>query len=389
MLPNNKMLRNIKDVSVCEGVDPKKLIKGVCQGKISVTCSKRGAKTVGFGEGLSPKFCVIVGTSSEKRNVQAVVAKAKLSVRYGASVIHDGSTGGDINKIRQRLVKEISVPLAFSHPVGAIAAAAHNGRDIKKIDTEELLDRVEYDIEMGAEILVLPIGITRAFMKKMLASDRTIRCTSKCGALITKWMMVHREENPYYSNLEKILKIAKKNNTILSFVGMGRSGCIADALDEIQLKELKIIQTVVKKALHYGVHVKAGSGGHIPINKIASFFSFQKKLFKVPIIAFGPQVTDASFGNDHISAAIGQSIALLSGADAFFIITPSEHIKMPTKKDIRSGCQVARMVVHSINIARGKDTGIDMKISRSRARNKCNICGEKFCAMEISSSLQN
>ncbi len=175
----------------------------------------------------------------------------------------------------------------------------------------------------------------------------------------------------------------------------------------MQWEELKVIKELVKKAHKAGVQIEAGLGGHMPINRISDFFCLQKRLLKTPIIVFGPQVTDIALGCDHIDASIGQSLALLSGADAFFMITPAEHLGMPQEKDMIKGCEAARIVAHAINVSRGKDIGEDLKVSKARARGnlhkqldvmidknklkvmqkvcfkkgKCSICGE-YCALK-------
>ncbi len=406
-LSNNNIINDLKIACKKEGVNFNAAYKKLLKGKILVTSSKRGIRPIALGEGFKPKFAVIVGTSTEDKSIKAVVLKAKLACSLGASIIHDGSTGGDIDKIRRILIQEISVPFAFSHPIGAIISAAYNNREVKDVTENELMERVEYDIDMGAEILVIPAGATQKMVNMSLKSKRVMPCTSKCGSLIVHWMIKHKKENPYYKYIDKILKVAKQNDTVICFLSSFRSGCIADAFDDVQLEELKVIRELVKKAHEAKVQIEVGLGGHMPINRISDFFSSQKRLLKTPIISFGPQVTDTAVGNDHIDTSIGQSLALLSGADAFFIITPAEHLGMPQEEDITKGCEAARIVTHAINVSHGKDIGEDLEISRARARGnwhkqldfmidkkkskviqkryfkrgKCSICGE-YCALK-------
>lgn len=387
VLPNNNIINDLKIACKKEGVNFGAAYRKFLKGEILVTSSKRGIRPIALGEGFRPKFAVIVGTSSENKSIKAVVLKAKLASSLGASMIHDGSTGGNIDNIRRSLIQEIPVPIAFSHPVGAITWAAHNNRGIKDVTESELMERIGYDISMGAEILVIPVSATQQVANMSLKSKRLMPCTSKCGSLIVHWMMKHKKENPYYKYIDKILKIAKQNNTVICLLAAFRPGCIADAFDDVQLEELKVINEVVKKAHEAGVQIEAGLGGHMPINRISDFFSSQKRLLKIPIISFGPQVTDTAVGCDHIDASIGQSLALLSGADALFIITPAEHLGMPQEKDIIKGCEAARIVTHAINISHAKDLGEDFEISKARAsgnlykQGKCSICGE-FCALK-------
>lgn len=382
ILYNHRLINDLKTACKKEGINFSAAWRKLLRGEILVTSSKRGIEPVALGEGFMPKFAMIVGASSEEKNISKVVKKARLACAQGVSIVHDGSTGGDIDKIRRALTQEISVPLAFSHPVGAIVSAANKGRDIKDVTEEELIERVEYDIDMQAEILVIPAAVTTRLAEMSLGSSRIMPCSSKCGSLIVSWMTKHKKENPYFKYIDKILKIAKKKNTVICILAAFRPGCLADAFDNLQLAELKIIKELVNKAHSFGVQVEVGLGGHMPINRINGFFSEQKRLLKTPIIAFGPQVTDIAVGCDHIDASIGQSLALLSGgADAFFVITPAEHLGMPQEKDVIKGCEAARIVAHAINVSYNKDIEQDKQISKLRAKGECSICGQ-YCALK-------
>ena len=117
-------------------------------------------------------------------------------------------------------------------------------------------------------------------------------------------------------------------------------------------------------------------------------------------------MTDISVGLDHISAAMGQLIALMSGADIIFTMTPSEHFALPDEEHTKQGCNTAKIICHSANITRGKDAHLDETISRARVsmdwkkqseyaldesvrkivsdlhnRKNCSICGT-FCAYD-------
>ncbi len=375
---------------------------------IIITSDRRGVAPVGIGSGLSAKFATIVGTSSQQTDISSVIKKAKAAMRLGASVIHNGSTSGDIDEVKKALLKTTTVPLAMCHPLAVMGKACMKKRNFTGIKPSEFIDEVEKDMAQGAEIVLLPIGVTKKNLKIMLSSKRIMPCCGKSGSLMAAWMMQTKQENPYCLHFDKILEMAKRYNTTLSVVGAFRSGCLHDALDRLQFSELKTISEYVKLAKEAGVQIKAGSGGHIPADKINWFLSYQKKLLKTPIISFGPQVTDISLGYDHVSAAMGQLQALISGADIIFSITPAEHISMPDEKETEEGCIIANIVCHAADAAKGK--GIDKDLAVSKAREKmlwqkqseftlspdvkkrlksmgfkkrgCSVCGD-FCAHEL------
>jgi len=402
---------DIKNVSLREKVPYKSLVESLKKKESLIVTSQRQVEPVGIGGILRTKFACIVGASTYETNADAVIRKAKIAVKYGASVIHNGSAGGNVQEIQKRLLEAIDVPLAVCHPIGVMANACYEKRSFVSLKEVEFIKQVQRDIEQGIEILLLPLGVTKSLVNKLAGSKRIMPCCSKSGSIMAAWMLYNRQENPYCLHFDEILKMAKKHNTTLSIVAAFRSGCIHDALDKIQYAELKIIKEYVDRAKEAGVQIKAGSGGHIPADKIAGFFQYQKKLLKVPVISFGPQVTDISLGYDHISSAMGQLSALISGADMIFSITPSEHLDMPDEEQTRQGCIAAKIACHAADIVRGRDINLDDELSLARERldwkkqirfasdeslkeklksmgkthTRCGVCGE-FCAMGLMSS---
>lgn len=400
---------DIKKVASRENISVSSLTASLRRGEaILVTSRRRGVDPVGIGKNLRAKFACIVGTSSSERDMVAVIRKAKIAVESGASVVHNGSSGGDVQEMQKKLLDAVTVPLAVCHPIGLMADACYRKRRFLDLSEGEFIKQFRRDVEQGIEVILLPLGITRSLLNLVKKSRRIMPCCSKSGSIMSAWMAHSGRENPYHVHFDEILHIAKEHNTTLSIVGAFRSGCIQDALDEVQYAELKNIKEYVDRSREAGVNIKAGSGGHIPADKIASFITYQKKLLKTPLICFGPQVTDISLGYDHVSAAMGQVIALLSGADIIFSMTPAEHLSMPDEEQTRHGCITAKIVCHSANIAKGKDVDRDIVLSRAReatdwnkqikfaldqpvmeklkaaSMNKttCTVCGD-FCAYKL------
>lgn len=401
-------LDDVEKVSMREGVSTEVLAESAKRGEVIIVTSRRKIEPVGIGKNLRAKFACIVGTSSHDTDIENVIRKAKVAVQHGASIIHNGSAGGDVWEAQKRLLESIDVPLATCHPIGVMANACYKKRRFVDLKESEFIKQVHRDVEQGIEILLLPLGVTKSLVNGLPNSNRIMPCCSKSGSIMAAWIAYNGRENPYCINFDEILKIAKERNTTLSVVAAFRSGCINDALDKLQYEELRIIKEYVDRAKAAGVQIKAGSGGHLPANEIASFFNYQKELLKTPIICFGPQVTDLSVGYDHISSAMGEIIALLSGADMIFSVTSSEHISLPDEEQTKQGCITAKIVCHSADIAKGKDVNLDSLISHSRAKmdwqgqikfaldepvrqklksvninqKGCAVCGD-FCAFEL------
>ncbi|GEM_PF-2205913 len=378
-----------------------------------ITSKRKGIEPLGIGKGLRAKFASIVGTSSDQTNIASVIRKARIAIRSGACVIHNGSTGGNIDAVQKALLETTTVPLATCHPLAVMGNACRNKISFIDVKARVFLDRVKKDIDDGVEVILLPIGVTKKTVRLMAQSKRLMPCCGKSGSLMAAWIAHTKQENPYSLYFDEILAMAKDKNVTLSIVAAFRSGCLHDALDNLQYEELKTIKDYTDRAKAAGVGIKAGSGGHLPADKISSFFSYQKTLLKTPIISFGPQVTDISLGFDHVSSAMGELIALMSGADIIFSMTPAEHISMPNEKETEQGCVSAHLACHAADIARGKDLDKDLLLSKARedmqwrkqavfaptleikkklgslslGKKGCSVCGN-FCAHELKSFMK-
>ncbi len=55
------------------------------------------------------------------------------------------------------------------------------------------------------------------------------------------WMMHYHRENPFYTAYDEILDICARYDVSLSLGDSLRPGCLADASDEAQLSELKVL----------------------------------------------------------------------------------------------------------------------------------------------------
>lgn len=361
LIPNE-----VTAVAAKEDMSPEFLVDSVAKGSVVITHSKRGIQPVGIGSGLRAKFATIVGTSSFDESIDPVIKKAKIAIECGASVIHNGSAAGDIESIHKQLLEDIEVPIAFCEPLRVATKASYENRDFMKVEEDEFIDLLEGDASSGAEIMVVPVGVSIELVEKLNEIKRLMPSPNKTGSLMVSWIAYNKRENPYRVHFDRILKAAKEHNVILSFINGFRPGCIVDCMDYFHIQEFVMMKEYVQRALEAGVQIKVGSGGHVPLDKIGQLFHFQKNLLQVPIISFGPQVTDTSVAYDHVSAAIGQAQALMSGADIIFSITPAEHLALPNEDETQEGCICANIVCHGVNVSRGKDVEQDYNLSISR-----------------------
>ncbi|MEK7678930.1 MAG: phosphomethylpyrimidine synthase ThiC, partial [Deltaproteobacteria bacterium] len=176
-----------------------------------------------------------------------------------------------------------------------------------------------------------------------------------------------------YERFDRLVKIAKKYDMVLSLGDGLRPGCLADATDRAQVQELITLGELMDEARASGVQVMIEGPGHMPMDEIEANILLEKKLCKgAPFYVLGPLVTDIAPGYDHITSAIGGAIAARAGADFLCYVTPSEHLRLPTPEDVREGVIASRIAAHAADIAKKVKGAFDADIRLAKARRALN-----------------
>ena len=101
----------MKEVAKSEKIDVEIIRKRVAEGKIVIPFNPiHSPKALGIGKGLRVKVNANIGTSREHCNLDEEVEKARTALKYGAHAVMDLSTGGELDKIRETLLKVVEVP---------------------------------------------------------------------------------------------------------------------------------------------------------------------------------------------------------------------------------------------------------------------------------------
>jgi phosphomethylpyrimidine synthase len=292
----------------------------------------------------------------------------------------DLSTGGDIDKIRQEIIKNSHIPVG-TVPVYQAACMVD---DVVELDENDFIEGIKKHIEDGVDFITIHAGLLRSsipFIKK-----RLMGVVSRGGALLLRWMVHHKRENPIYENFDEILKIAKKYDVTLSLGDGLRPGCLKDATDEAQLSELKVIGDLTLRAWEENVQIIIEGPGHIPLDQIEKNVKLEKKICHgAPFYVLGPLVTDIAPGYDHITSAIGGCLAAYYGADFLCYVTPAEHLGLPNVEEVKEGVITSRIAAHSADVARGLNGAITWDNNMSKARS--NLDWRKMIELSINPNL--
>ena len=238
------------------------------------------------------------------------------------------------------------------------------------------------------------------------------------------WMEHHKKENFLYERFDDICKIFKKHDVSFSLGDGLRPGCLADASDEAQFAELRVLGELTKKAWEHDVQVMIEGPGHVPMDKIKEQVDLEREWCEeAPFYTLGPLVTDIAPGYDHITSAIGAAMIGWYGTAMLCYVTPKEHLGLPNKKDVKDGVIAYKIAAHASDLAKGHPAAQIRDDALSRARFEfrwvdqfnlsldpdtarafhdetlpkeahkvahfCSMCGPKFCSMKITQDVRD
>jgi len=405
----------MKQCAKTEGVSPEFIRDGVKNGTIVVIRNNKhnAIAPLAVGKGLKTKINANIGTSKDRVDLDLELEKVKVSIAAGADTLMDLSTGGDIRKIRQTIIKASTLPIGTVPIYQAAADMVEAKKSIMDMTGNDMFRVIEENGEDGVDFITVHCGVTRRSVSCIEEEGRILGIVSRGGSITRNWMSFNDRENPLYEEYDRLLEIARRYDMVLSLGDGLRPGCLADATDRGQVQELILLGELAKRARDFGVQVMIEGPGHVPIKEIVANIQLQKSLCDgAPFYVLGPLPTDIAPGYDHITSAIGGAIAGSAGADFLCYVTPSEHLRLPTLEDVREGVIASKIAAHIADIAKeipgalNRDTmmaryrkefdwqgqvkiSIDpekteklLETSKSAKEEGCTMCGE-FCAIKL------
>jgi phosphomethylpyrimidine synthase len=417
---NGQTTKEMEIVAKNEQVEVEFIRRGIESGRIIIPKSTRREldTPMGIGKGLLVKINANVGSSKTHCDIDEEVAKAKIAFEFGADTVMDLSTGiteTDLITIRKRILDEVKVPIGTVPIYQTALRALENKGAIIHMDEDDMFNVVEEQAKEGVDFFTIHVGVTKEIVRYLVNHPRLMGVVSRGGTFLASWILENNMENPLNRRYDYLLEMAKEYDFTLSLGDGMRPGSIFDSTDYAQVQELLEIAKLVKRAWEADVQVMVEGPGHIPANEVERNIKMQKSLCNgAPFYVLGPLVTDIAPGYDDIVAAIGGVLAGLAGADYLCYVTPSEHLGLPTKDDVKRGVISSKIAAHAVNIARyGKRVSnwdykmdlarkelnwegmikqaIDPQLARAiHYRNGCaeddeevcSMCGE-FCAIKL------
>jgi phosphomethylpyrimidine synthase len=372
-----------------------------------------------IGRSFLVKVNANIGNSALSSNIHEEIEKLLWAARWGADTVMDLSTGKRIRETRDAILRNSPVPIGTVPLYEAFERV--DGR-IEDLSWEIYRDTVIAQAEQGVDYFTVHAGVLRALIEPSL--KRVTKIVSRGGSIMAKWCLHHQQENFLYTHFEELCQIMKCYDVCFSLGDGLRPGSIADANDEAQFGELRVLGELTKIAWRHDVQVMIEGPGHVPMHLIVqNMLEQEKHCHGAPFYTLGPLTTDIAPGYDHITSAIGAAMIGWHGTAMLCYVTPKEHLGLPNREDVKQGLIAYKIAAHAADLAKGHPTAHlrDEAISRARYEFRwhdqfnlsldpetarayhdeslpgeaakeatfCSMCGPKFCSMRTTQNLEN
>ncbi len=371
-----------------------------------------------IGRNFLVKINTNIGNSAVASSIEEEVEKMRWSVKWGGDTLMDLSTGKNIHKTREWIMRNCPVPVGTVPIYQALEKVNGKAEDLTwEIFRDTLIEQAE----QGVDYFTIHAGVLLPFIP--MTAKRMTGIVSRGGSIMAKWCLSHHKENFLYTHWDDICEIMAAYDVAFSIGDGLRPGSIADANDEAQFAELKTQGELTERAWKYGVQVMNEGPGHVPMHMIQE--NMEKQLewcHEAPFYTLGPLTTDIAPGYDHITSGIGAAMIGWYGTAMLCYVTPKEHLGLPNKDDVREGVITYKIAAHAADLAKGhpasqyRDNALskarfefrwedqfNLSLDPEKARSYhdetlpaegakhahfCSMCGPNFCSMKITEDVR-
>jgi phosphomethylpyrimidine synthase len=425
---NGRITPEMAFIASSEYLLPEFICAEVAAGRLVIPANRihlsKSLIPIGIGMALRTKINANLGNSALSSDLNCELAKVQYAIQYGADTVMDLSTGLGIDVLRQQIIDVVNVPVG-TVPLYQVCESID---DITDMTVQDFLSVVERQARQGVDYMTIHAALLREHIRYV--DDRLTGIVSRGGSLTAKWMIARNSENPFYEHFDELCEIMRAYDVCWS-VGDGlRPGCLHDASDAAQFAELAVMGKLAERARRLGCQVMIEGPGHVPFDQIEMNVRRQIEICRgAPFYVLGPVVCDIAPGYDHITSAIGATMAAFHGAAMLCYVTPKEHLGLPDIEDVRAGVIAYKIAAHAADVARhrknARERDDEMAIARfnfnwdeqfrlsldpdkareyyNNSREKveanckdandgnterfCTMCGPKFCAMRTTHDL--
>ncbi len=376
------------------------------------------AEPMVIGRNFLCKINANIGNSAITSGIVQEVEKLRWAIHWGADTVMDLSTGKDIHKTREWILRNSPVPIGTVPMYQSLEKCS--GR-VEHLCWPIFRDTLIEQARQGVDYVTIHAALLQRFVPH--TARRATGIVSRGGSIIAKWMMVHQQENFLYTHWDEICDILAAYDVSISIGDGLRPGSIADANDFAQLAELEVQGELTRAAWTKGVQVMNEGPGHVPLHLVPE--NMRKQLewcYEAPFYTLGPLATDIAPGYDHITGALGGALIAQRGCAMLCYVTRKEHLGLPDREDVREGVVTYKLAAHAADLAKGhpgaqlRDNALakarfefrwedqfnlsldphkarsyhDLTLPHAGAKKAhfCSMCGPDFCAMKLTQEIR-
>jgi len=248
-----------------EHLNPEDALSKIAAGHavIPANNSRHLKKPCIIGGGSRIKVNANIGSSMDHESMEEEIEKLKTAVAHGADTVMDLSTGRAWKSILHRITSQSPLPVGTVPVYQVFGIAMEEGREVADVSPDEIFSAVEDHCRAGVDYLTLHCGVTRRSVDLVRKQGRKMGMVSRGGSLMAEWMEKRGEENPLYSDFDRLTEILRAYDVTYSLGDGLRPGCIADAGDRGQIEELVSLGELQARALAAGVQTMIEGPGHV------------------------------------------------------------------------------------------------------------------------------
>jgi len=404
-----------------ERVTPEFVRDEVAAGRAIIPCNVNHPETepMIIGRNFLVKINANIGNSAVTSSIEEEVEKMTWATRWGADTVMDLSTGKHIHETREWIVRNSPVPIGT---VPIYQALEKVDGKAEELTWEMFRDTLVEQAEQGVDYFTIHAGVRLKYVP--LTAGRLTGIVSRGGSIMAKWCLAHHRESFIYEHFEDMCELMAEYDVAFSLGDGLRPGCIADANDEAQFRELETSGELAKIAWKHDVQVMIEGPGHIPMQLIKENFDKEiEDCYEAPFYTLGPLTTDIAPGYDHITSGIGAAMIGWYGTAMLCYVTPKEHLGLPNRDDVKEGIITYKIAAHAADLGKGhpaaqiRDNALskarfefrwedqfNLSLDPDRARDFhdetlpkeghkvahfCSMCGPHFCAMKITQDVRD
>ena len=342
-----------------------------------------GLRPLLVGQPSRVKVNANIGTSPLCNCVATELRKIQAAIDSGADTVMDLSIAGDLDAIRQGMLKACPLPLG-TVPMYAVGQRLLDAdRDVASMQPDELFEEIARQARQGVDFMTVHCGLSLRGAEMAVKQKRVMGIVSRGGSMLARWMLENNRENPLLEYFDRLLDVCREYNVTLSLGDGLRPGAGVDAGDAAQWEEVINLGRLAVYALERGVQCMIEGPGHVPMNQVRTQIQGIKRLTNnAPLYVLGPLTIDSAPGYDHIAGAIGGAMAVEAGVDFLCYLTPAEHLTLPNEADVRAGVLASRVAAQAGEVALGRPRALAREAAMNAARKALDWDGMRKAALD-------